>query len=103
MIRGLTAVDDIVPKADDVTLVLGLLNCVVLKALKNSARNSRLAPSRNGLRGVRLMSAMSKFLWSGPKTMPTPLLPKAVARPSSPITGQMAAPAALRRMQLLLK
>src|SRR5215470_2928287 len=29
MIRGLTAVDVIVPKADDVTLVFGLLNCVV--------------------------------------------------------------------------
>src|SRR5262249_6457768 len=107
MIRGFTAVDVIVPKAAAETLVFGLLNCVVLKALKNSVRNSRLAPSRSRVSGVRLISAMSKFLWSGPKTTPTPLLPKFVATPSLPITGQMAAlfgfAGLARRIQLRLK
>src|SRR5262245_9697468 len=103
MIRGLTAVDEITPKFAAETLVLGLLNCVVLKALKNSERNSRLALSPSALSDVRLMSVRSKFLWSGPKTVPTPLFPKAVASPSSPTTGQAPRPCALSRMQLLLK
>src|SRR5262245_24077918 len=103
MILGLTAVDEITPKVAAETLVLGLLNCVVLKALKNSDRNSRLELSPSALSDVLLMSTRSRFLWSGPKTMPTPLFPKAVARPSSPITGQIAAPVALRKMQFRLK
>src|SRR5262245_21214823 len=107
MIRGFTAVDVIAAKADDETVVPGLLNCVVLKTLKNSARNSMLALSRSGLSGVRLMRAISKFRWSGPKTMPTPLLPKLVATPSLPITGHMAAlfgfAGLARRIQLRLK
>src|SRR5215467_14157179 len=103
MMRGLTEVDEIMPKVEDVTLVLGLPNCDVLKALKNSVRNSTLAFSRSRLTGVCLMIARSKFRWSGPKAMPTPLLPNAVARPSAPTIGQMAEPAALRRTQPLLK
>ena len=54
MIRGLTAVDEITPKFAAETLAPGGLNCVVLKALKNSVRNSRLAPSRNRLSAVRV-------------------------------------------------
>src|SRR2546426_676187 len=101
--RGFTAVDDITPKAAEETLPLGPLNCGELNALKNSARNSRLPPSPNGRIRVCLIAARSKLRWSGPDTIPTPLLPNAVATPSAPITGQIAVPAVLRKMQLRVK
>src|SRR5215470_9807136 len=112
MIRGFTAVDVIVPKAADETFVLGLLNCVWLKALKNSVRNSMLPLSPRKCNGVRLIMATSELFCPGPTTMPTPLLPKLVAMllpafgpdvSGSPTTVQMAVPAVLRRMQGLLK
>src|SRR5688500_15170767 len=99
MILGFTEVADITPNVAADTFVPGLANWVVLKALKNSVRNSRLAFSRSRLSDVLLITTRSKFLWSGPETMPTPLLPKAVARPSLPMIFQAAAPVALRRMQ----
>src|SRR3954471_1813 len=103
IIRGFTAVDVIVPNAADETFVLGLLNCVWLNALKNSARNSTLPLSPSRCNGVRLIIATSVLFCPGPSTIPTPLLPKPVARASSPTTVQIAVPAAFRRMQALLK
>src|SRR6185369_9127512 len=91
MILGLTDVLVIWPKAADDPLVLGLLNCGVLKALKNSVRNSTFAPSRNQLIAVRLMTAMSELFWPGPTMMPTPLFPKLVPPPAS-INGHAASP-----------
>src|SRR5262252_8513443 len=103
MILGLTDVDEITPNVADETLVPGLPNCGVLNALKNSERNSKLAFSRKRRSDVLLMIAMSELFWPGPKAMPTPLLPKPVATPSLPTMGQIAAPAAFRRIQPLLK
>src|SRR5262252_2108259 len=103
MILGLTDVDDITPNVADETLVLGLPNCGVLNALKNSERNSKLAFSRSRPSDVLLIIAISELFWPGPKTMPTPLPPKPVATPSLPIIGQMAPPVAFRRIQPLLK
>ena len=56
----------------------------VLKALKNSARNSRVLVS---VSGVFLMIEMSKLRWSGPLMIPFPLSPNPVAKPSLPTTG----------------
>ena len=47
MIRGLTAVEEIWPKALDVRCVPGSLNCGVLNALNISARNSMFEFSPN--------------------------------------------------------
>src|SRR6266550_3887360 len=64
----------------------GFENEGVLKALKNSARNSRflVSPCANG---IFLVIEISKSCWAGPPTLPMPPLPKPVARPSAPITG----------------
>src|SRR5258708_1032612 len=56
------------PKLDDVTLVFGGANCVLLKILKNSDRNS--SPSfSSGPKRVLLNSAKSKFLIPDPRTV----------------------------------
>ena len=83
--RGLTEVDEICPKLLELKFVAGSANCGVLNKLKNSARNSiRVLSERSG---IFFRMDMSMFCWAGPLTMPTPLFPKAVALPSSPITG----------------
>src|SRR5262245_20018769 len=89
MIREFTVVAEITPNVDCDALLFGFANCVWLKALKNSVRNSMAPPSPSRRNGVRLMIAMSELFWPGPVTMPKPLAPKLVASPSSPITGQI--------------
>src|SRR5439155_26661100 len=85
MIRELTEVDWIWPKLEELASVKGLANCDVLKALNNSVRNSRLEFSPSHPTLVFLIGAISKFRWSGPSTIPTPLFPKSVPMPSAPI------------------
>src|SRR5260221_12484489 len=66
--------------------ICGSANDGVLKALKNSALNSRdrvsLCP-----KGIFLIIEMSKSCCAGPLTFPMPPLPNAVATPSAPIIG----------------
>src|SRR5262245_10048699 len=87
MIRGLTDVAVIWPNVADETFVFGFAKLTMLNALKNSARNSAEASLVGQPVGVRLINDKSMFRCAGPRMMPTPLLPKSVARPSAPITG----------------
>src|SRR6516225_8201648 len=64
---------------------LGLANCGVLKALKNSVRKSRLNFSFQKGRVVRFKMAKSKLSCAGPRTAPTGRSPKSVP-PSTVIT-----------------
>src|SRR5437660_946192 len=65
---------------------IGGANDGVLKALKNSARNSSALASLCP-KGIFLMIEISKSCCAGPFTFPMPPLPNAVAAPSAPITG----------------
>src|SRR5258706_3681060 len=56
------------PKVDDVTLVFGGANCVRLKMLKNSARNSNPSLS-SGPKRVLLNSAKSKLFIPDPRIL----------------------------------
>src|SRR5260370_5773317 len=55
------------PKVDDVTLVFGGANCVRLKRLKNSVRNS-IPSFSSGPKRVLLNKAKSKFLTPEPRS-----------------------------------
>src|SRR5215471_8656296 len=82
MILGLEAVDEITPNAGpDARSLTGKSNLGVLVRLKNSARNCRLLDSVTGkFRWI----PKSRLRWLGPRSMPTPQLPKSVP---SLITG----------------
>src|SRR5580692_10914075 len=96
MMRGLFAVDEIFPNADPVlSMRLGLEKLGVLVTLKNSMRANR-RPARSSP-NVRC-SARSASRWPGPRTMPTPLLPKSVSPGPLPngASGALMNPAGLR-------
>ena len=75
--RGLFEVDDIVPKADPVfNILFGFAKFDLFVRLKNSPRTRILEdPSIANRRSI----AASISLCPGPRTMPTPLLPKSVS------------------------
>ena len=75
----------ILPNAGTPSLkvVSGFPNCVLLKALKNSARNSRAIRSVNA---VVFLMERSTLCWAGPRSSPGLVLPKPVP-PSELITG----------------
>jgi len=64
-------------------VVFGFANCVLLKALKNSARNSRLVSS---VIAVVFLNARSTLCWAGPRSSPDVVFPKPVPL-SELITG----------------
>jgi hypothetical protein len=77
MIRGFAAVEVMTPKeGPELTLLFGLLKFAVFVRLKNSARTWMLWDSAKG--NPRSI-ARSMFLWAGPRTKPSPLLPKSVS------------------------
>src|SRR5881396_2322208 len=85
MNRGFTDVVEMTPNVLELRVVSGPLNWGVLNKLKNSARNSRTLLSEDSATFFAMERSM--FCWAGPRTMPTPVLPKAVALPSAPTTG----------------
>src|SRR5580698_7541142 len=82
MIRGFDAEDVITPKAGPaLRSVTGRPKFGVLNRLKNSARNWILL--RSVIEKLRI-TEKSRFLWFGPRRIPTPQLPNPVP---SPIAG----------------
>src|SRR5579859_1079035 len=80
--RGLDTVDEITPKAPLPTVAKSLTGCPnlgVLVKLKNSARNCSELVS---VTLTFLRMARSRFSWLGPRSMPTPQLPKPVPSPT---------------------
>src|SRR5450631_909150 len=77
MMRGLLDLAVIFPKeAPELTVLFGLAKLGVLVTLKNSALKWTLCDSTTRI--VR-SNARSMLRWPGPRTMPTPLLPKSVS------------------------
>src|SRR5580704_3936578 len=83
MMRGLFDVAVMMPNdAPELTVLLGFAKFDEFVRLKNSARKCRLCYSTIGI--VR-SSAISMLRWPGPRTRPTPLLPKSVSADEVPL------------------
>lgn len=92
--RGATEVLVILPNADGPSLnvVSGFPNCALLKALKNSARNSSATLC---FKAMVFLIARSTLCWAGPRSSPGLVLPKAVP-PSELVTGGLLKQAVLK-------
>ena len=88
MTLGLEAVPPIVPAAPPGSKsVLGSAKTGWLKTLNTSALKLSCAPSVGHFIGITFERDMSLTNWLGPRILPIGAFPKAVAIPSSPITG----------------